>query len=336
MSSCCLVEGKSLDKKMKVIILAAGYGTRMQKDIADQERSNPDGYQQYKHLLGIPKPLLPLSQLPLIDYWIQSIDCLNQKLQKTLISKERDVFVVTNNVFYPQFQEWCQKSHFPLENVLNDGTGSNNDRLGAIADIQFAISHYRREQQEEEDLMIIGGDTLFSDCFHSDMLSRIMTKEGFSSQECKRPVLLYYTLSPLVNISEKGIIEVAPMEDLENNDELTPMKVVKFLEKPKPHETESRLASPCFYLLDKASVPLVQSFLDQINIDATTSSNDSVVTVDNSYLRDAPGHFVRYLTQVQPTIACYQIEQRFDVGHLNEYIETDEYWKNHHIDTSSH
>ena len=56
---------------MKAIILAGGYGTRLQRDLQE----DPDG--PYKHLLGLPKPLLPVGQLPLISHWVQQLQTLD-------------------------------------------------------------------------------------------------------------------------------------------------------------------------------------------------------------------------------------------------------------------
>jgi choline kinase len=50
---------------MKVIILAAGYGTRLQRDIENDP--------QYKHLLGVPKPLVPVGGECLISRWMKII-----------------------------------------------------------------------------------------------------------------------------------------------------------------------------------------------------------------------------------------------------------------------
>ena len=56
---------------MKAIILAGGYGTRLQKDL----QNDPD--RPYKHLLGVPKPLLPIGHLPLISHWMKLIQVVN-------------------------------------------------------------------------------------------------------------------------------------------------------------------------------------------------------------------------------------------------------------------
>ena len=52
---------------MKVIILAAGYGTRLQRDIEN------DPKQQYKHLLGVPKPLVPVGGESVVSRWMRII-----------------------------------------------------------------------------------------------------------------------------------------------------------------------------------------------------------------------------------------------------------------------
>jgi glucose-1-phosphate thymidylyltransferase len=273
---------------MKVIILAAGYGTRLQKDVENNDT--------YKHLRGLPKPLLPLNSKPLINYWLDSL----LLLPNSVINYPKDVYIVTNDFFHKQFIQWCEQYNFPKENVLNDGTTSNEDRLGAIADIQFAISHF---SLDTDDLMIIGGDTLFNYDFHQKRIPQIIQDEFISKQD-KSPVVLYYTLDSSVNISEKGILEVEKLDDKRG-------VVTKFLEKPQPNETNSRLACPCFYILDAPSVPLVNVFLDQVKSDTK--------------LRDAPGHFVRYLTQQRKVIG-YEIEERFDVGHLQEYSHADDYF----------
>ena len=54
-------------KEMKVIILAAGYGTRLQKDIEN------DPEQKYKHLKDVPKPLVPVGGTCLLSRWMKSI-----------------------------------------------------------------------------------------------------------------------------------------------------------------------------------------------------------------------------------------------------------------------
>jgi UTP-glucose-1-phosphate uridylyltransferase len=297
-------------QKMKVIVLAAGYGTRFEKDIVEK-------HQEYSDLIGTPKALLPLNHRPLIDYWIQTLRLLSNN-NNDVIDCNKDVYIVTNDILYPKFEKWAKENHFPIENVLNDGTKGNANRLGAISDIQFCISHYQTkcDKAKEEDLMVIGGDTLFSLSFHTHQLAYIMERENFLKCKASGPVLLYYTLDPSVNISEKGILEVKKLDQER-------ALITKFIEKPKPNETNSRLACPCFYLLDASSVPLIQQFLDNIN-QTKQDNNDSAASLA---LRDAPGHFVKFLTEQKQVIAYELIGPRFDVGHLSEYLSTNEYFE---------
>lgn len=61
---------------MKAVILAAGYGTRLQRDVC------ADRTGKFAHLAGIPKPLLPVGQCALISHWVQAltasgfVDCI--------------------------------------------------------------------------------------------------------------------------------------------------------------------------------------------------------------------------------------------------------------------
>ncbi|MCA9401221.1 MAG: nucleotidyltransferase family protein [Candidatus Omnitrophica bacterium] len=117
---------------MKVLILAAGYGTRL-KEIAKD----------------LPKPLLPVNDKPLMEYIIERVEHINEL---------NEIIVVTNNKFYSQFNDWAQSMRYDVPiNVINDGSNSPEERLGSIGDIHFALKH----AGIDEDLLIVGGDNLF-------------------------------------------------------------------------------------------------------------------------------------------------------------------------------
>ena len=63
---------KKADQKsyrtMKVLILAAGYGTRLARDVEKHA-------DQYPHLVGVAKPLLPVAGQPLISHWLDMLKC---------------------------------------------------------------------------------------------------------------------------------------------------------------------------------------------------------------------------------------------------------------------
>jgi glucose-1-phosphate thymidylyltransferase len=118
---------------MKVLILAAGYGTRL-----------------YPLIMDTPKPLLPIGDQPLINHLLDRIEGLKRL---------KEVIVVTNHKFYGHFLKWAdQNKNFvvPIK-ILDDGTNSPDDRLGSVGDILFALKNH----PVKDDLLIIGGDNLF-------------------------------------------------------------------------------------------------------------------------------------------------------------------------------
>ena len=101
---------------MKALILAAGYATRMYPLTRDRA-----------------KPLLAVGGKPIIDYIAENV-CGASQVDELL--------VVANDRFFDQFQEWAASRDFgvPLR-ILNDGSTNDEQRLGAIGDIQFAVGH---------------------------------------------------------------------------------------------------------------------------------------------------------------------------------------------------
>jgi len=112
---------------MKALILAAGYATRL-RPLTDD----------------IPKMLLPLAERPMLDY-------LLDRLYE--VDELDEIHLVTNTRFAEAFRDWAPDDVL----VHDDGTTSNEDRLGAIGDIAFAIE---RGELEGEDLLIVAGDNL--------------------------------------------------------------------------------------------------------------------------------------------------------------------------------
>lgn len=119
---------------MKVLILAAGYGTRLYPLTKDR-----------------PKPLLPIEEnKPLINYLIENV-----RSAKGL----NEIYVITNAKFYSKFNEWAVSYKNPPAKitVVNDGTTTPEGRRGSIGDIDFTIRTYNIN----EDILVIGGDNLF-------------------------------------------------------------------------------------------------------------------------------------------------------------------------------
>lgn len=118
---------------MKAIILVAGYATRL-----------------YPLTLNTPKALLPISGKPIIDYIVEELNTLD------IVN---EIFVVTNHKFAEDFNKWA-KNHKSNQSIsiLDDGTTSEETRLGAIGDILFTI----KQKNIEEEMIIIAGDNFFT------------------------------------------------------------------------------------------------------------------------------------------------------------------------------
>ncbi|XP_068099978.1 uncharacterized protein [Hyperolius riggenbachi] len=264
---------------MKVVILAAGYGTRLLRDLQAAKQDT------YAKLVGVPKPLLPIGQLPLISYWVEAL-----KARKEI----QNIFVVTNDFYYGKFKEWSE--NYPGVQVINDGTSTNEERLGAVSCLQLAIDRFRTEDH----VIVIGGDTLFYEDFHlQDIIGRFETLYESNSQV---NLVLSYTCKE-EETEKYGILETDDHQ-----------KITALLEKPSPKDTASRQACPCFYIFSKHTLPLVKEFL--VEKQSAPLSE-----------RDAPGNFLSWLVKRKP-VYSHHISGRFDVGNLKSYIECNEYFTN--------
>jgi glucose-1-phosphate thymidylyltransferase len=123
---------------MNVLILAAGYATRL-----------------YPLTLTKAKPLLEVAGKPMIEWVLDNL---------APIPDIGTVYVVTNDKFAEDFQAWADgyaKSQPKVAfKIVNDGSRSDADKLGAIGDIRLVIT---REELTNEPLIVVAGDNLFSE-----------------------------------------------------------------------------------------------------------------------------------------------------------------------------
>lgn len=183
---------------MKVLILAAGYATRL-----------------YPLTLETPKPLLEVGGKTLLDHILH-------KLRNIPVT---EVCIITNAKFYGIFCAWANKQHaspMPIT-VINDLTTSNEDRLGAIGDIHFAVN----QRDIHEDLLVIAGDNLFE--FSLEQMHKEFLKK-------KATVVALYDLKEKSLLSNKfGVVQI---------DETG--KIIDFEEKPA-HPKSTLAATACYY-----------------------------------------------------------------------------------------
>lgn len=114
---------------MKCLILAAGYATRL-----------------YPLTENFPKPLLKVGRKTILDWLIDDID--GAKLVDEYI-------VISNHKFAPHFQEWAITKSQKVT-IVDDGTSSNENRLGAVKDILYAIT----QLELDDDMLVIAGDNV--------------------------------------------------------------------------------------------------------------------------------------------------------------------------------
>jgi len=194
---------------MRILILAAGYGTRL-----------------YPLTLNLPKSLVPVCNKPLMNFLIEKVHALKKKFPVEA------VVVVSNNKFYKNFLSWKKKYKIEID-VINDGSNSPEDRLGAVKDINFAIAG------KQDDWLILGGDNLFEDSL-SDFVNFAYKK--------KSPCVGLHDVEDKKDASRFGIVEIDKKQ-----------KILRLEEKPK--KPFSTLAATCIYFFPKKSLKFLDTFL---------------------------------------------------------------------------
>jgi len=202
---------------MKVVVLAAGYATRL-----------------YPLTLDQPKPLLPVAGKAMIEHVLDNL---------APIEGVDQIYVVTNAKFTGHFQKWSEhyratksKSAFT---VVNDGTTSDADKLGAIGDIHYVI----KTQNVNDDLIVVAGDNLFSEK---------LGEFGKCCREKNAPVLALYDVGDLEQVKKYSSISVT-----------ADGRIASFEEKPK-HPT-STLTGIALYYYPKSTIPLIKQYIAEGN-----------------------------------------------------------------------
>ena len=154
---------------MKVIILAAGYATRL-----------------YPLTLTQPKPLLPVAGKPMINHVLDNL---------APIAGIDRVYVVTNAKFAGQFQQWADGYTTAKVNftIVNDGSTDDTNKLGAIGDIHYVL----QSQAVDDDILVVAGDNLFN---------QPLGAFGAFCRAKNAPVLAVYDVGSLEDIKKYNAI----------------------------------------------------------------------------------------------------------------------------------
>ena len=187
---------------MKCLILAAGYATRL-----------------YPLTENFPKPLLEVGGKPILDWLVEDLDT---------DGAVDGYVVVTNHKYAPVFEQWAAGRNI---RIIDDGTSSNDGRLGAVKYMLLGIN----VAGIDDDLLVMAGDNLLS-----FSLCRFLGYARSKGTSC----IMRYHEPDLAKLHKTGVIELGPDE-----------KVISMEEKPA--EPKSNWCCPPFYYLVKEDVPKV-------------------------------------------------------------------------------
>lgn len=193
---------------MKNIVIAAGYATRL-----------------YPLTENFPKPLLKIGESTILDRMLADIDAIDEVDEH---------IIVTNDRFAPIFEEWAAASDYskPIR-IINDGTRTNETRLGAVRDLLLAIETLGID----DDIMVMAADNILDFSFRGfvDFFKRVGTS-----------VIMTHHESELRKLQRTGVIAV------EGDD----MRVLEMQEKPEV--PVSNWAVPPFYIYSRKDMPLIR------------------------------------------------------------------------------
>ena len=202
---------------MNILILAAGYATRL-----------------YPLTLAKAKPLLHVAGKPMIEWVIDNL---------APIPDIEKVYVVTNNKFAADFQAWADsynanKAELQFE-IINDGSSSDTDKLGAIGDIHYSLN---KKQLFGSDLLVVAGDNLFS-----------QPVDGFAKTGKNFPATI-------------GMYDVGNLDEVKKYNNIrtdVDGRIVEFEEKPQiPTSTSSGIA---LYYYRRDTLPLINQYIEEGN-----------------------------------------------------------------------
>lgn len=222
---------------MKCIILAAGYATRL-----------------YPLTENFPKPLLKVGHKTILDWLVDDIDTL-----RTV----DEYIVISNHKYARHFEEWAQTKTQRIT-VVDDGTETNETRLGAVIDIKFAAE----KLGIDDDALVIAGD---------NVLDFSLTKFIAYAQKKKASCIMRYYEPDEKKLLKCGVVT------LDEND-----RILAMTEKsPTP---ATHWCCPPFYFYTKEDLRrLDEAIAAGCGTDAPGSLAAWMSSVTNVYAMEMPG-----------------------------------------------
>ena len=234
---------------MKCLILAAGYATRL-----------------YPLTENFPKPLLTVGPKTILDWLVDDIATAG------LVD---EFVVISNHKFARYFDDWAKEKEFLLSQnaadsttlkftVVDDGTSTNETRLGAVKDIQYAINKLHLD----DDMLVIAGD---------NVLDFSLTKFIAYAKEKNTSCIMRYYEADEKRLTKSGIVEI------DENDKILGME-------EKPAQPKSHWCCPPFYYYTKEDAGLVQQGIDSgCGVDAPGSYIAWLSTQTTVHAMEMPG-----------------------------------------------
>ena len=192
---------------MKNIVIAAGYATRLGELTKN-----------------FPKPLLQIGQSTILGRMLDDIDRIPQ------IDEH---IIITNHKFAPIFQEWAARQTYTKPvTIVDDGTETNDTRLGAVCDLLFAIDRLHID----DDMLVVAADNLLFFSFQEFV--------DFALQKNTSCIMCHEQPS-IEKLQRTGVIVVDDAMRILNMEE-------------KPRQPKSHWAVPPFYIYLKKDLDLVK------------------------------------------------------------------------------
>ncbi len=222
---------------MKCLFLAAGYATRL-----------------YPLTENFPKPLLDVAGRSILDRLIDDLDATG---------RIDDYAVVTNHKFAGHFSEWAAAYGGRVQ-VVDDGTSTNETRLGAVRDIKYAVDALGLD----DDLLVLAGDNLLS-----FSLASFLDYAAAKGTSC---IMRYYEPS-VRRLRKSGVVKIARDGRVLSMEE-------------KPLAPQSHWCCPPFYFYKKADLArLDEALAAGCGVDAPGSLAAWIASVSPVYAMKMPG-----------------------------------------------